>query len=106
MLKLSARPQFTHKATASVPIDGGFRDEVFKVTYRLASDPDADMSTPKLQDDFLRDVVVELHDIADEAGHAIPWSDEMLTNVLALPWAKLAIIRGYFAAVTGARAKN
>jgi hypothetical protein len=106
MLKVSARPQFKQKITASVPIDGGSRDEVFFVTYRLASEPDKDMSSPARQDDFVRDIVVELHDVADETGKAVPHSDELLSSVLALPWAKLAIIRGYFAAITGARAGN
>lgn len=106
MLKVTARPHFKHKLTASVPIDGGFRDEVFLVTFRLASDPDADMSTPALQDDFLRDIVVEIHELADEGGKPLPYSDEVRDLVFKQPWAKLAILRGYFDAVAGARAKN
>jgi hypothetical protein len=106
MLKMTARPKFTSKIIARVPNDDGHSPEEFRATFRVASDPDADMSTPALQNDFLRDIVVELHDIADETGTAIPYSDELLTRVLALPWAKLALIRGYFDAVTGARAGN
>jgi hypothetical protein len=106
MLKVTARPQFRHKVDARVPTDGGFRDEVFEVTYRLASDPNADMSTSALQDDFLRDIVVELHELADENGNAIPYSDAVRDQVFELPWAKLAIFKAYFAAVRGERAKN
>jgi hypothetical protein len=106
MLKVSARPKFKHKVTASVPVDGGYRDEEFLVTFRLASNADADLSSDTLKDDFLRDIVVELHDLADEDGKPIPYSDAVRDQVFDLPWARLSILTGYFIAVTGARAKN
>jgi hypothetical protein len=105
-LKILPRPTFRHKVTARVPIDGGYRDEVFGVKYRLASRPDADMSTDPLRDDFLRDVVIECEDLVDEAGQPLPWSDEVREALFTLPWARLAVITGYFTAVTGARTKN
>jgi hypothetical protein len=106
MLKVTARPQFKQKVDARVPIDGGFRDEVFHVTFRLTSQPEAEVFTTAQQDDFLRDVVVELHDLADENGNAIPYSDAVRDQVFELPWAKLAIFKAYFAAVRGERPKN
>ena len=105
-LHIQKRPKFRHKVTASVPINGGYRDEVFEVTYQLASNPDADMSSDPMRDDFIRDVVVEMHDLVDDAGKELPWSDEVRDSVITLPWARLAILKGYFTAVTGARTGN
>jgi len=105
-LKLIQRPTFKHRITAKVPIDGGHRDEVFEVRYQLASTPDADLSSDPLKDDFLRDVVVEIYDMVDEAGQPLSWSDEVRDQVFALPWARMAILTGYFTAIMGARAKN
>jgi hypothetical protein len=105
-LKILTRPTFRHKVTAQTPIDGGHRPEVFFVKYQLASKPDADLSSDPLRDDFLRDVVIECEDLVDEAGNTLPWSDEVRDAVFALPWARMAILTGYFAAITGAKAKN
>lgn len=105
-LKILTRPTFTHKITARVPIDGGFRDEVFTVKYQLASIPAGTQTPDYSADDFLRDIVVEIGDLVDEAGKPLPWSDEVRDAVFALPWASVAIVQGYFAAVNGAKAKN
>lgn len=105
-LKIAARPKFRHKITARVPIDGGFRDEVFHVRYQLASNAEADLASDAMKDDFLRDIVVEIEDLVDEAGAALAWSDEVREAVFALPWARMAILSGYFTAIIGARAGN
>lgn len=105
-LKILPRPTFRHKITARVPIDGGYRDETFTVKYQLASRPDADLSTDPMRDDFLSDVVMECEDLVDENGQPLPWSDDVRAAVFGLPWARLAILSGYFTAVTGARVKN
>lgn len=105
-LKVCPRPTFRHKVTARVPIDGGFRDETFHVRFQLASNPEADLSADSLKDAFLRDVVVEIDELVDPHGDPLPWSDEVREAVFALPWARMAILRGYFEAVVGGRAGN
>lgn len=105
-LKIVPRPKFSHKITARVPIDGGYRDEAFRVQFQLASNAEADLSSDALKDDFLRDIVIEIEDLVDEQGSSLPWSDAVRDAVFALPWARIAILTGYFTAVTGARAGN
>ncbi len=105
-LKIVTRPKFRHKVTARVPVDGGYRDEVFHVRYQLASIPSDQISPQYRSDDFLRDIVIEIEDLVDEAGTPLPWSDEVRERVFALPWASMAIVQGYFEAVNGARTKN
>jgi hypothetical protein len=105
-LKIAKRPTFRHKVTARVPVDGGHRDEVFTVHYQLASIPSEQLTAEYNADDFLRDIVLSMEDLVDEDGKALPWSDEVREAVLQLPWAKVAIVQGYYAAVNGARAKN
>ena len=105
-LRISSRPTFRHKITARVPIDGGFRDEVFLVRYQLASNAEADHASDALKDDFLHDVVVEIEDLVDESGGALAWSDEVRAQVFALPWARVAILNGYFQATVVGKLGN
>ena len=105
-LKISARPTWRHKLTAKVPIDGGFRDEVFHVRFQLASNPEADLSSDAMKDDFLRDIVVSIDDLVDEQGKTLDWSDEVRDGVFALPYARMAILNGYFNATVSGKMGN
>ncbi len=106
MLKITARPRFTHKVVAHVPVDGGFAREEFRATFRLAADSAADLSTDTLKEAFLRDIVVELHDLTDAEGYPAPWSDETRDQAFALPWVRLALLKAYFEAIVGVRQGN
>lgn len=109
MFTISTEPQFTHDISARVPVDGGYRTEDFKATFRVI-DPDEieqfDLSTGDDSTDFLKRVVVKLDDIGDAQGEPVEWSDEVLEKVLKLPWARGALARGYFAAIKGAASGN
>jgi hypothetical protein len=106
MLKITHRPRFTHKVTAQVPVDGGFAREEFRATFQLASNAEADLASDTMKEAFLRDIVVELHDLTDADGAEVPWSDEARDAAFALPWVRLALLRSYFEAIVGARAGN
>ena len=105
-LRILTRPTWRHTVTATAPTESGPVEEEFSVRYRLSSIPPADLDPRQDQEAFLRDIVAEVEDMVDDEGQPLPWSEEAWEKVLALPWARLAIVRGYFESVTGARAKN
>ncbi|MDZ4136033.1 MAG: hypothetical protein U1D06_10655 [Paracoccaceae bacterium] len=106
MFKLVARPEFTHTVAVMVPIDGGHREESFTARFRLTEDEDARVDTFDGTVTWLREIIISLGDLVDEAGKAIPYSDEVRDRVLALPYARIALARTYFAAVGKARLGN
>lgn len=106
-LRITARPKFRAEITATVPTEsGGTESQTFSVLYRLASDSRAALQTPEEQDAFLRDIIASIDDLADEEGKPLRYDEEVREQVLALPWAQIAILRGYFQAVTAARLGN
>lgn len=109
MFKLATEPTFRHKLRASVPVNGGYQDEAFEATYRVLSvdkSSEFDLNTGEGTTAFLKAVLVELHDIADAHGNPVDYSDEVRDAVLNLPYARAAIVRGYFDGIAGARKGN
>ena len=56
--------------------------------------------------EFLKRIIVELHDIADAEGQPLEYSDSVRDQVTRLPWARKAIAKAYFAALNGAKEGN
>lgn len=101
---LTDEPTFTHDVDVETPVDGGFRKETMKVTYRVI-EPDEleshDLSTPKGMETFLRAVVAEISGIIDGQKQKVPWSDAVFKQLLIRPWARRALWKGYFKGVNG-----
>jgi hypothetical protein len=109
MFKVLSEPTFTHSVDVMVPSDGGYRKETLKATYKViaaSSVANHDLSSPEGTLAFLQQAVVKLDDIADEAGAPITYSDAVRDQVLDLPYARRALMEGYLAAVTKAKAGN
>lgn len=105
MFKVATEPTFTHTVEAMVPVDGGHAKENFKATFRAISLEESnkfDLKDVESVGAFIKRVVVSLDDIADAEGKAIPFNDQVFDQVLALPWARSALARTYFAAVSKA----
>ncbi len=109
MFKVVTDPRFTHPVSVLVPVDGGHTEQTFRATFRVLPSTEADshdLSTNAGVDAFLRRIVVNLYDIADEEGHPLPYSEELRDRVLAPTYVKLALLRTYTAALGKARAGN
>ena len=109
MFKLSSDPQFTHRVSVFTPVDGGHKTETMQVRYRVLPVADVaafDLSTESGTTDLLSRVVVHIADLVDDGGEPLLWSDRVAHSLFALPHARMAIVRGYFDAVTEARQKN
>lgn len=109
MFKIAEEPTFTHDVTARVPVDGGHKDETFKATFRVL-EPERldgfDLATTEGATAFLKAAIKKLDDVTDAEGKPLPWSDEVLNQVLRLPYARVALTKSYFEAVHGAPAGN
>jgi hypothetical protein len=95
-------PTFTHTVEAMVPTDGGYEKQAFKVTYNVVAGADYekfDLATREGSDEFLREVIASLDDIAGADGKSLPYSHTLRDKVINLPWARRAIVSGYFKAV-------
>ena len=106
MLKIAKRPEWTHEVKISVPVDGGYDTQTCRVRYRLLNEDALEPTDPNNAVQILRDVVVRIDDLADEAGEPLDWNDAVRETVFALPYAQAGLIRGYFRSVTGAREGN
>jgi len=109
MFKLTSEPTFKHKVRARVPVNGGHQDETFEVSYRVLTIEqirEYDLSDPDGTTGFLKAVIRELHDIADAHGQPVEYSDDVRDAVLNLPYARSAIVNGYFEGIAGARKGN
>lgn len=109
MFKLSSDPQFTHRVSIAVPVDGGHETATMQVRYRVLPVAEVaafDLATEAGTTDLLNRVVAHVADLIDDDGEPLLWSDRVANMLFALPHARLAIVRGYFDAVSEARRKN
>lgn len=98
MFKVDANPKFTHDVDVKVPVDGGFETQSLKATFRVLDDDvlkAADFDTFDGQKEFLRLALVQLDDLQDEAGKPLPYNDKLRDQILGLPYARTALLRGY-----------
>jgi hypothetical protein len=102
MFIVQDNPTFTHTVTAMVPVDGGHKKQTFRVTYSMVEGEEYeafDLKTREGTFGFMRRVVTHLDDLFDEHGQSLPYSDTLREQVMRLPWARQAIVKGYFDAL-------
>lgn len=105
MFKLVEEARWTWPVTAQVPVEGGaFEEKHFRAYFRLippARRAELDAMHDGI-DQLLREAVVQLLDVEDEAGAALPHSPELLERLIGIPWARMGLLRSYMAALSGA----
>ena len=102
MFKLQKSPTFTTKATLVVPTDDGQVEQTITARFRLVGD-DLTQADPVT---FLREAVLSLSDIADEDGNQMAYDSDLLDKMLALPFARVGLVRAYWQAMAGAKLGN
>ena len=101
-LKLTKNPTFVTKATISVPTDDGPVDEVISVRFKVLADEALELPAPE----FLKRALLRIDDVVSDDGEAMPSSEVLIDQVLALPFTRLPLVRAYMAALSGARSGN
>ncbi len=109
MFRIVENPEFTHTVPVAVPSDGGHREETMRVRFRVIADELADsfdLQDPVGVKDFLRAVIVRIDDLVGGDNKPLDWSVDLRELVLGLPYARLALLRGYMTAVVKTRLGN
>ena len=114
MFKINPNPTFAATLALVVP-GGGVQplDVVFRHKGRRELDEfvkrpskAAEQGAPLSDAEYLAEVVARL-DVCDDQGQPLPYTDDVLAQLLeAYPSAGRQIFDGYLAALTEARAKN
>lgn len=109
MFKVIERPEFTHTVPVLVPVDGGHEEQSLKVRFRALPDDELgtfDHDTNEGTHAFLRVAIVRIEDVVGTDGKPVPYSDALRDQLLQFPFVRVALLRAYSAAVTGARLGN
>lgn len=108
MFKVIRNPEFSHDVPVMVPVDGGHREDILRARFRVlrADSEGFDPTTPDGMQQFLRASVVELQNLADEDGKPLAWNDDIRDLMFDMPYIRLALFKGYMAAVAKARLGN
>ena len=108
MLKLNREPRFATEVVVKAAAEGEPAQTV-RAVYRGLHDDDAvtfDLTTAEGEKTFLRTVLLEVHDVQDDAGAEIPSSPELIEQLLGWAYVRYALANGYFASQVKARLGN
>lgn len=108
-LRLAKERTFTHDITVHRAVDGGYSDETFKATFNvlpISQISKYDLNTGKGTRSFLVAVIKNLDELEDEKGKPLPCNDQVRDAVIDESDARQALIRAYFAGVSGAAEGN
>jgi len=105
MFKIVQNPTFKHPVKIRVPVDGGFANQEFTATFRVEpwDEVKALDSDPAGQ---LRRVFVGWEGITDDGDKPIPYSDAVRDQLIGLLYVRVALLRTYVEAITGAARGN
>lgn len=109
MFTLDPNPKFTHPITVQKPTDGGHDAQTFRATYRVIGDERLagfDLNDRASSTDFLRTVLVGFEDVQGGDGQPVPYSDSTRDALIDLPFVRVPLVKGYFAAVYKAALGN
>ena len=98
MFKITKNPTFTHTVPVRVPVDGGFENESMKVKFKLLDDDvmaTYNTSTMQGQKDFLDAAIVSISDLVDAENKPVDFNDKIKKQIIGLPYARNALLKGY-----------
>ncbi len=90
------------------PVDGGkVNIHEVSVTFRQLFDHEIEAAYKgKSKKAFLKDVIVNWEGFLDEDGKAVPFSEEVLEQILSISWARDAMFEAHTAMTLGIAEKN
>ncbi len=109
MFKLIQPETITWPVRVDVPVDGGrTRPATFDCEFRLGDQDWLDALVADTGDDmtFLQRVVAGWSGVQDADGEDLPYSESACAQMVGIPYVRAAMLRAFWDAVTGARAKN
>lgn len=106
MFKLEPDATWTWPVVVRVPSEGGFLEKQFRAHFRLIEEErrrelDA-MPQPEGTDQLLREAVVKVLDVTDQADELQPHSAELFQAMIKIPWIRIGLLNSYLRALSGA----
>jgi hypothetical protein len=103
MFVISKKNTFTHDVPVLVPVDEGHDEQTLKTTFNYL-DTDAvkafDLKTAEGTTAFLVAIVSSFHDLVDDNGSSLPYSEELRDQLIRRQYVRQALVAHYFGAVT------
>ncbi len=110
MFKISKKTTFTWPVTVQVPQDGGvFKPYEFIAEFKMQtqSEIDALLELSKANDkDMLKAVLVGWDQVQDSDGNPLPFSEESLSTLTDITYVRTGLVKSFFEAVSGNKAKK
>lgn len=98
MFNVLANPTFTRPVEVSIPDGDGHKKESLIATFSALSDSQTEefnLSDPDGVKAFLRAAIVSLDDLGDDQGNPVPFSPEILENLIGRPYVRISLLRVY-----------
>jgi hypothetical protein len=109
MFKIVSSAEFSWPIKVQVPVDGRHAEQVFSARFKKVDRDrlvELQSGDPDAEEAFLSEVVVGWEGVGDEQGNPLPFTPENRRLLLNVPYARTAVIEGYFEALGGRRRKN
>ena len=107
MFKVVSEPTFTVPVTVCVPVDGGHKDQDFKVKFLVVDvDELGEASGLAGQQKLLKRVVRGFEELVDDNDKPMPYSDALRDQLIAVPYVRAAMLQTYLAAIGKTRVGN
>ncbi|KWC82762.1 hypothetical protein WL58_17990 [Burkholderia cepacia] len=108
---LTQRAAFTNKVVIREPgdgPDGAFIESTFVARFKWLSEDEIAglMGQSKPIREALRDLILGWYDLNDESGQSVPFSDDVLTQLLARGAVTIALWESFLEGQSGALRKN
>lgn len=98
MLNVTFKPTFIRTATFRIPSGRGFSEQSCEATFNALTIDEFsafDLETPEGTKAFLERVLVNVADIVDDDGNAVPYSHAVRDALIANDWGRLGLVRAY-----------
>lgn len=105
MLKIAQNPEFSHKVTVRIPVDGGHVEQSFTARFRHVPWKELEAVYQDI-DAQARLVWIGWEGIVDDDDNPIPFSDAARDRLIEMRFIVLPVLRAYVDAVTGAKRGN
>lgn len=98
MLDIDFKPTFTRLVTVSIPSGASSVEQSFTATFQALDVPEFnsfDLTTVEGISKFLERVFVGADDVVDGGGNPVAFTAELRRRLIALPWARPALVTAY-----------
>lgn len=110
MFKLEKKDTIKWPVQVNIPKDGGgFATHEFSAEFKLQEQSKMDLLIERLKNDdvdILRELVVGWSGVSDAEGNVVTYTDEARDQLIDIPYVRSALLKAYFEAATGNRAKR